>query len=97
MKEVKINLEKKKTNAERFCELVIVIITAVITPVLLFVFAYIGGLILNWVVGGQIVNGLNIIFNTTRFTRDLIPLTCGTLAVIGSYFKTSSHSKNDDE
>jgi hypothetical protein len=35
------------------------------------------------------MDGLNLMFNTDRFTRDLIPLTCATLATIGSYFKSS--------
>ena len=54
----------------------------VFAPVLTFGFAYLGGMILDWVVGKYLVNGLNLMFDTTRFTRDLIPLTCATLATI---------------
>ena len=61
----------------------------VFSPVLTFGFAYLGGMILNWIVGERLTDGLNIIFDTTRFTRDLIPLTCATLATIGKYFKSS--------
>lgn len=66
----------------------------VFSPVLTFGFAYLGGMILNWVVGKSFVNGLNLIFDTTRFTRDLIPLTCATLATIGKYFKSSQTNNN---
>ena len=59
----------------------------VFSPVLTFLFAYLGGMILNWIVGAKLVNGLNLMFDTTRFTRDLIPLTCATLATIGRYFR----------
>lgn len=66
----------------------------VFSPVLTFGFAYLGGMILNWVVGKSLVNGLNLIFDTTRFTRDLIPLTFATLATIGKYFKSSQTNNN---
>lgn len=59
----------------------------IFAPVLTFIFAYIGGMVLDWAVGAKLVNGLNLMFNTTRFTRELIPLTCATLATIGRYLK----------
>jgi hypothetical protein len=52
-------------------------------------FAYIGGCILKFFVGDALVNGLNIIFNTTRFTKPMIPVICATIATIGKYFKTT--------
>lgn len=66
----------------------------VFSPVLTFGFAYLGGMILNWIVGARLTDGLNVIFDTTRFTRDLIPLTCATLATIGKYFKSSQTNNN---
>lgn len=69
----------------------------VFAPVLTFAFAYLGGIILDWVVGKSLVNGLNLMFDTTRFTRDLIPLTCATLATIGRYFKSSQTNNNKKE
>ena len=62
----------------------------VFSPIIVFGFAYLGGMILNAFVGELIVDGLNLIFNTTRFTTDLVPLTCATLATIGKYFKSSN-------
>ena len=32
---------------------------------------------------------VNIIFNTTRFTKPMIPVVCATIATIGKYFKTT--------
>ena len=52
-------------------------------------------MILDWIVGAKLVNGLNLMFDTTRFTRDLIPLTCATLATIGRYFKSSQTNNNN--
>jgi len=67
----------------------------VFSPVLTFVFAYIGGVILDWIVGGRLVIGLNLMFDTTRFTREMIPLACATLATIGKYFKASQTNNNN--
>lgn len=67
----------------------------VFSPVLTFLCAYIGGLLLDWVVGAKLVEGLNLMFDTTRFTRDMIPLACATLATIGRYFKANQTNNNN--
>ena len=69
----------------------------VFAPVITFGFAYLGGMILDWIVGEKLVNGLNLMFDTTRFTRNLIPLTCATLATIGRYFKSSQTNNNNKD
>lgn len=74
-----------------------VIALLVFAPVLTFLCAYIGGMLLDWIVGEKLVNGLNLMFDTTRFTRDLIPIACATLATIGRYFKASLTHKSDKE
>lgn len=66
----------------------------VFSPVLTFLCAYVGGMLLDWIVGAKLVDGLNLMFDTTRFTRDLIPLACATLATIGRYFKASQTNNN---
>lgn len=66
----------------------------VFSPVITFLCAYVGGMILDWIVGNKLVAGLNLMFDTTRFTRDLIPLTCATLATIGRYFKANQSNTN---
>lgn len=73
---------------------VLAVVLLVFSPVLTFVFGYLGGMLLDWIVGAKLVNGLNLMFDTTRFTRDLIPLTCATLATIGRYFKSSQTNNN---
>lgn len=69
----------------------------VFSPVLTFLCAYVGGMLLDWIVGTKLVDGLNLMFDTTRFTRDLIPLTCATLATIGRYFKASQSNINNNK
>ena len=69
-----------------FTVIILAIFTLVISPALSFMFAYIGGCILKFFVGDALVNGLNIIFNTTRFTKPMIPVICGlggAVSVIG--------------
>lgn len=73
------------------------IVLLVFSPVITFGLAYLGGMILDWIVGEKLVNGLNLMFDTTRFTRDLIPLTCATLATIGRYFKSSQTNNNNNK
>lgn len=69
----------------------------VFSPVITFGFAYLGGMILNWIVGDGIVNGLNLVFNTERFTNELIPLTCATFATVGRYFKSTNTNNNNSK
>lgn len=76
--------------------LVAFIITIIITPILCFLGGYISGLILKLTVGGFVVNGLNLILNTTRFTADKLPIICGALAVVGSFFKSYLKTKSKD-
>lgn len=67
-----------------------VVILAILMPLLNWVCGYITGLILKWLIGDTIVYGLNYLFNTTRFTPNMLPVACGTLGVVGSFFKSTS-------
>jgi ABC-type phosphate transport system permease subunit len=67
----------------------------VLSPVLTFGCAYLGGMILNFFVGNMVTNGLNVVFDTNRFTSDLIPLVCATLATIGKYFRSTQTNNNN--
>lgn len=69
----------------------------VILPVITFWLAYFGGFILKLFVGTNISEGLNIIFNTNRFTPDLIPISCATFATIGKYFKSTQNNKTESK
>ena len=92
-----MNNSKKETVLVYCGAATTVLLLLVFAPVLTFVLAYIGGMLLDWIVGEKLVNGLNLMFDTTRFTRDLIPLTCATLATIGRYFKSSMSNSNNDK
>ena len=92
-----MNNSKKETVLVYCGAAATVLLLLVFAPVLTFVFAYIGGMLLDWIVGEKLVNGLNLMFDTTRFTRELIPLTCAPLATIGRYFKSSMSNSNNDK
>ena len=59
-------------------------------PFISFWLAYFGGWLCSLVIGDALANGLNTLFNTTHFTKDIIPLCAATLGWIGGYFKTRS-------
>lgn len=62
----------------------------IILPFISFWLAYFGGWLCSLVIGDALANGLNTLFNTTHFTKDIIPLCAATLGWIGGYFKTRS-------
>jgi hypothetical protein len=71
------------------------ILVLIIAPALYYLGGWITGHLLSWIIGDTVVYGLNYLFDTTRFTIDMLPTVCGTLGVIGSFFKSTSttHSK----
>ena len=77
--------------------LITLALLVIVEPVLYYFCGWLTGVILQWLIGDTVVNGMNYLFNTTRFTTDMLPTICGTLGVIGSFFKstTSSSSKKD--
>lgn len=69
--------------------IIMFVLTLLIAPILSFFGGYLTGLILEWFVGDMITNGLNLLFNTVRFNADKLPIICGALAVVGSFFRNS--------
>lgn len=65
------------------------ILMVLLLPLLAFGGGYLTGLILKWIIGDAVVNGMNLLLNTTRFTPDMLPVVCGALGTIGSFFKSS--------
>lgn len=72
-------------------------ISVTFAPFISFWFAYLGGWICSLVVGNELVEGLNLLFNTTHFTKDMIPLCAATLGWIGGYFKANRTNVSDDK
>lgn len=77
--------------------LIALILLLIICPVLSYFCGWLTGVILQWLIGDTVINGMNYLFNTTRFTTDMLPTICGTLGVIGSFFKSSTSSSTSKE
>ena len=84
------NEKNKKIELAAGCFTVIVL--SFIMPLIYFASGCLTGLVLKWIVGDAVTNGLNLLFNTTRFTADMLPIVCGALGVVGSFFKNSNAS-----
>ena len=69
------------------------ILCVIIYPVLYYFCGWLTGVILQLLIGDKFIDGMNYLFNTTRFTVDMLPRICGTLGVIGSFFRSNSSSK----
>lgn len=65
-------------------------------PFITFWLAYFGGWICSLVIGNVLTEGLNTLFNTTYFTKDMIPICAATLGWIGGYFKSTSVKTKED-
>lgn len=80
-----------------FAWVIVIVLALILGPVLYYFGGWITGHILKWFIGDTVVSGMNYLFNTTRFTADMLPTICGTLGVIGSFFKSvpSGSSKKD--
>ena len=72
--------------------LIVLLIFAV--PIIGFGLGYLTGWILQVSIGGAVAEGLNIVFNTDRFTPEMIPLFCATMGMIGGFFKSKLINKN---
>lgn len=74
-----------------------IIMVIFIAPFISFWLCYFGGWVAKITIGAKLVEALNMLFNTTYFTKDMIPMVAGALGWIGSYFKTTNiKSKSND-
>lgn len=79
---------------------VVAIVTGVVgllvfLPIIVFALGAFGGWILKMFVGGHVVYGMNVLFGTDRFYPEQLPVLCGTLALLASYFKSTTTNKTE--
>lgn len=70
------------------------ILAAFALPVISFGLGFLSGWVLQITIGNIVANGLNTVFNTDRFTPEMIPLFCATMGMIGGFFKSKLVTKN---
>ena len=72
------------------------LIAITLGSILCFLGGQVSGIVLQLTVGGFVASGLNLILNTTRFTAGRLPVLCGALAVVGSFFQSYLRTKSKD-
>lgn len=68
--------------------IIFIVVLFVFAPWISYWLAYFGGWITSLVVGATLCDALNTLFDTTRFTPDMLPQMAGALGWIGSFFKS---------
>lgn len=63
-------------------------------PIVSLIVGWFGGLVISWVFGSYLSDGLNLLLGTDRFSKNDLPMICATFAVIGSYFKANQVNNN---
>lgn len=58
-------------------------------------FGWVAGLVLKLFCGSFLASGLNLLFGTSRFSPDSIPMVTGVLAAFSSYLKTTVTTKSE--
>ena len=61
-----------------------------IAPLIGFWVAYFCGWVAKITFGTKLAAALNMLFQTTYFTKDMIPMVAGALGWIGGFFKSST-------
>lgn len=75
--------------------IVFIIVFIVFLPFINFWLAYFGGWLAKLVIGTKLAAALNLLFNTTYFTAEMLPMMAGALGWIGSFFKSTTTIKNN--
>lgn len=53
-------------------------------------FSYFSGWLISLICGDMLAGGLNLLFNTSRFASEHIPVICAVFGMFGVYFRTST-------
>lgn len=70
--------------------LMIMLMNAIVLSLVVYIIGYLGGIVVNKLIGQKIVECLNILIGEGRVMRDQIPLICGVLGVFGNFFRLST-------
>ena len=81
----------KETTQKIIIVLIAIFIAAIISPFIVFWVCYLGGFIVKWLIGNVLVQGFALFGLILPVEK--IPLACGTLGFVASYFKTNSKCK----
>lgn len=80
----------KNDNVGCWATVIVLILVLILQSIWSYFCGWLTGVVLQWWIGDTVVDGMNYLFNTTRFTIDMLPTICGTLGVIGSFFRSTT-------
>ena len=93
----KVNLKFKGNNIDSFATFVgivlILIFAALITPFLFFGVGWLTGLVIKLTFGNLFIRGVSLL--NINISLSQIPLFCGILGIIGSFFRNSNINKGE--
>lgn len=87
--------EKNSGVGEIVGGVLLLIVLLIFAPWISYWLSYFGGWITSLVVGATLCDALNTLFDTTRFTPDMLPQMAGALGWIGSFFKSISSTTSN--
>lgn len=87
-------MKDNTTGALVFGGVLTMVLLLIFSPIITFWAGYFGGWILSKFVGDYIVSGFNLLLGRDVITISFLPIFCGSLAVIGSYFKSTQTNNN---
>ena len=75
--------------------LAILVLFFIVSPFIYFWLSYFCGWITMHVIGVKLTMALNILFNTSYFTPQMLPMLSGALGWLGGFFKSITNIKNN--
>ena len=84
---------KKEATEEFVIGLIAIFVAAIISPFIVFWVSYVGGLLVKWLIGNILVQGLALFGFVLPVEK--IPLACATLGFIVSYFRPTAVSTSN--
>lgn len=68
----------------------VMLLNAVIISFIVYVMGYIGGTVIDGIMGDRMIEFLNIILGEGKVVKEQIPMLCGMLGVFGNFFRLSA-------
>lgn len=79
-----------------FPMLIVIILLFIFNSAITFGLGYFGGWLAKITIGSKLIEGLNLLFNTDYFDKNMLPMIGGTLSWIGNFFKAYNFNSKKD-
>lgn len=78
-----------KKTIEALVTLILVALVIIFEAAIIFWCGYFTGWLAKITIGDKLIEGLNLIFHTNYFEKEMLPMMAGVIAWVGSFFKDS--------